>query len=78
MDILHAFPRHAVRLAVLAAAMTVLVMALVLLFPFGELRSADEPPAAPSHGAPAVPPAPIVQTGPDWAVRPLAPVTIEP
>ncbi len=78
MGVLHAFPRHATRMAALAGAITVLVMALVLLFPFDGLRPADEPAATPPRTAPAVPSAPIVQLGPDWAVRPLSPVTIAP
>ena len=78
MDVLHAFPRHAARMAALAGAITILVMALVLLFPFDSLRPADQPAATPTRSAPAVPPAPIVQVGPDWAVRPLSPVTIGP
>ena len=78
MDVLHAFPRHAMRMAALAGAITVLVMALVLLFPFDSLRPADEPAATPTRTAPAVPAEPIVKVGPDWAVRPLAPVTIGP
>lgn len=78
MDVLHAFPRHAMRMAALAGAITVLVMALVLLFPFDSLRPADEPAATPTRTAPAVPAEPLVKVGPDWAVRPLSPVTIGP
>jgi hypothetical protein len=78
MHVLHQLSRDVVRTAALAGVLTLVLMALVLLFPFDGLRPADEPAAAPPAPAvPAAPPAPIVQTGPDWAVRPLAPVTID-
>lgn len=75
MGILHPFPRHAFRAALLAAAVTILVMALLLLFPFDALKSGNAP-APSSAPAQSVPARPIVQRGPDWVVNPLAPVTI--
>jgi len=78
MDILHRVPRHFLRVTALAAVMTLLVMTILLAFPFGGSSFDDPPATAPPDTRSAIPAAPVVQVAPDWVARPLAPVTIAP
>lgn len=72
MGILRTFPEHAIRMALLAAAITIAIMAAVLL--------AFAATAGPGSSAPATVPVhtrPLVQTAPAWVADPLSPVTLQ-